>query len=334
MYRGVHETLQREVAIKELSADSAKDQEKMSRYRREAMALANFHHQHIVTLYDFIEKNDAWYMVMELVEGPTLAELIKESPLPASVVTVIALHMAQALEHAHFQKVVHRDLKPGNIMLSKNGETKLMDFGIAQNDDLDRLTKAGLTVGTPAYMSPEQISGAPVDVRSDVYSLGVVLYEALSGKKPFVGSNAGEVFAKVTIGKRESLKKVAPDTPRPLRRIIDQMMALNVRDRFTDATALRHALEPLLGALGKPPSALLVNFLRSRQRITESEALARLSRTDLAELSQLTPAQLTTVPRSRWGVALTFGALLGVAGGATIERWFPWIRSWLKTLIR
>ena len=200
VYRGVHETLQREVAIKELTAEAARDAEKMSRFKREAMALAAFHHQHIVTLYDLIEKNDAWYMVMEFVDGPTLGELIKEAPLPPQVVMVVALQLAQALEHAHFQKVVHRDLKPGNVMLSKTGETKLMDFGIVQNEELDRLTKAGLAVGTPAYMSPEQVTGAPVDVRSDLYSLGVVLFEALAGKRPFTGNNPGEVFAKVTTG--------------------------------------------------------------------------------------------------------------------------------------
>lgn len=189
VYRGVHETLQREVAIKELTADAAKDAEKMSRFKREAMALAAFHHQHIVTLYDLIEKNDGWYMVMELVDGPTLGELIKEAPLPPQVVMVVALQLAQALEHAHFQKVVHRDLKPGNVMLSKTGETKLMDFGIVQNEELDRLTKAGLAVGTPAYMSPEQVMGDEgLDARSDVYSLGLVAYRMLTGRLPFEGN--------------------------------------------------------------------------------------------------------------------------------------------------
>ena len=177
------------------------------------MALAGFRHQHIVTLYDLIEKNDGWYMVMELVDGPTLADLIKEAPLPPEAVAVLGLQLASALEHAHFHRVVHRDLKPGNVMLSTWGDVKLMDFGIVQTAELERLTQTGMAVGTPAYMSPEQVTGATVDPRSDLYSLGVVLYEALSGKRPYTGTNPGEVFAKVTTGRREALKKAAPKAP-------------------------------------------------------------------------------------------------------------------------
>jgi serine/threonine-protein kinase len=271
-------------------------------------------------------------MVMELVDGPTLSELIKDGALPPNVVTALALQLAQALEHAHFQRVVHRDLKPGNIMISKHGETKLMDFGIAQNEDLDRLTKTGLAVGTPGYMSPEQVTGGLVDARSDVYSLGVVLFEALSGKKAFSGANPGEVFAKVTTGKREALKKAAPGTPKALRGVVEKMLSVKPEARHADATELRHALEPLLAGLEKPPAALLVNFLRSKQRISETEALARLSQTDLAELSQLSPAELSSVRGGRWGLGLVFGVGAGVAAGVTMERWLPLLRSWFERL--
>ena len=331
VYRGLHEGLQREVAIKELSPEAAKSQEAMSRFKREAMALAGFRHQHIVTLYDLIEKNDGWYMVMELVDGPTLAELIKEAPLPPDVVAVLGLQLASALEHAHFHRVVHRDIKPGNVMLSTWGDAKLMDFGIVQTDDLARLTQAGMAVGTPAYMSPEQVTGAAVDARSDLYSLGVVLYEALSGQRPYTGATPGEVFARVTTGRRAALKKVAPKTPRVLRDVVERAMAVKAEERYPDATALRRAFEALLAGLESSPSAVLVNFLRQRNRITESDALARLSGTQLTQLSQLSPAELAAVRRPRWGLSLLAGTLVGVVVSAR-EWWWPRVAQWLAAL--
>jgi eukaryotic-like serine/threonine-protein kinase len=322
VYRGVHEVLQREVAIKELSPEAAKSAEQLSRFKRESMALAGFRHQHIVTLYDLIEKNDGLYMIMELVDGPTLAELIKEAPLPADAVAVIGLQLASALEHAHFHRVVHRDLKPANVMLNSWGDAKLMDFGIAQQEDLDRLTRTGMAVGTPAYMSPEQVTGGAVDPRSDVYSLGVMLYEALAGKRPFTGANPGEVFARLTTGKKEKLVRAAPKVPKALAQVIEKAMSLKPDDRYADATALRRAFEALLARLDRSPSSLLVAFLRSRKRLTESEALARLSHTELTQLSQLSPQELATVRGPRWGLALLGGVALGVAI-ASFEGWWP-----------
>ncbi|GMU61921.1 MAG: hypothetical protein AMXMBFR34_36840 [Myxococcaceae bacterium] len=331
VYRAIHESLQREVAVKELPPEGSKSAEALSRFKREAMALAGFRHQHIVTLYDLIEKNDGWYMVMELVDGPTLADLIKEAPLPPEAVAVLGLQLASALEHAHFHRVVHRDLKPGNVMLSTWGDAKLMDFGIVQTEELDRLTKTGMAVGTPAYMSPEQVTGAPVDARSDIYSLGVVLYEALSGKRPYTGSNPGEVFARVTTGKRDSLKKAAPKAPKALREVIEKAMAVKAEERYLDATQLRRAFESLLSGLDSSPSAVLVNFLRKRNRLTESEAMARLSRTQLTQLSQLSPAELATVRGPRWGLGIFLGVVLGTVV-VTRELWWPFVTRWLVSL--
>lgn len=318
VYRGVHETLQREVAIKVLPAMSAASPEVLSRFKREALALAAFRHQHIVTLYDLIEKNDGWYLVMELVDGPTLLELVKERPLPPEVVAVIGLQLCRALEHAHFQKVVHRDLKPANVMISKRGETKLMDFGIAQNEDLERLTQLGQVVGTPSYMSPEQISGAQVDARSDLFSLGVVLYEAVSGTKPFTGATVGEVFSRVVSGRHRPLRKAAPGSPRALNKVIDSLMAGEPGHRFPDATQARRAFEALVDTLDRSPEAVLVSFLRAREKISESEALARLSRTELDKGS----GALGEPPRRRWGLSLLAGTVVGFLV-ATSPHWWP-----------
>jgi eukaryotic-like serine/threonine-protein kinase len=329
VYRGLNEALQREVAIKELSPEGAQDPENLARFRRESLALAGFRHQHIVTLYDLIEKNDGLYMIMELVDGPTLYELIKEGPLPADAVAVIGLQLASALEHAHFHRVVHRDLKPANIMVNSWGDAKLMDFGIAQQEDFNRLTKTGMTVGTPSYMSPEQISGAVVDARSDIYSLGVMLYEAVSGTRPFVGATPGEIFAKISQGKKTKLTRAAPRCPKVLAQVIEKAMATNSSKRYPDATALRRAFESVLARLDRSPSSLLVNFLRARKRLTETEALARLSHTDIAEFSQLSPAELASVRAPRWGLALAFGALLGAAV-ASFGQWWPSVQNWVK----
>ncbi len=318
VYRAVHETLQREVAVKELSADGAKNKEALSRFIREAMALAAFRHQHIVTLYDLIEKNDGQYMVMELVDGPTLADLVKEAPLPPLVAALIGLQVASALEHAHFHRLVHRDLKPSNIMLSKWGETKLMDFGIAQAGDLDRLTQTGLAVGTPAYMSPEQASGEEVDGRSDVYSLGVVLYEALAGKKPFTGANAGEVFARLTRGKHVPLRTHDRFIPRRLAAIVARAMRVKKDRRYPDASALRRDLEGFLDEhLDAAPQPFLVAFLLARQKITETEAAARLTQT---ELKLLRPMERVRPRRWPWMAA----AVLGLGAGATAATWALW----------
>ncbi len=331
VYRGLHEGLQREVAIKELTPDAAKNLEQLSRFKRESMALAGFRHQHIVTLYDLVEKNDGLYMVMELVDGPTLGELIKEAPLPPDAVAVIGLQLASALEHAHFHRVVHRDLKPGNVMLNSWGDTKLMDFGIAQQEDLDRLTRTGMAVGTPSYMSPEQVTGGLVDPRSDIYSLGVMLYEALAGKRPFTGANPGEVFAKVTTGQKEKLSRAAPKAPKGLVELIEKAMARDPQKRFADATALRRAFEALLARMDRSPSAVLVAFLRARKRITESEALARLSHTELTQPSQLSPQELSVVRGPRWGVALLLGVVLGSAV-ASFNQWWPHVQRLLSAL--
>jgi eukaryotic-like serine/threonine-protein kinase len=325
VYRAIHEPLQREVAIKELPADAAKNSEALSRFRREALALGAFRHQNIVTLYDLIEKGDALYMVMELVDGPTLGDLLREGALPAEVAAVVAAQIAAALEHAHFLRIIHRDLKPANVMITKTGEVKLMDFGIAKDEALDKLTRAGTAVGTPAYMSPEQCGGGEVDARSDIYSLGVLLYECLSGKRAFTGATAGDIFAKISQGKLEKLKKAAPGAPAELRAIVARAMQLKPDKRYFDIAEMRRALDSWVSNhLTVSEHSLLMAFLRHRGKITESEALARLSKT---ELTIILAFENPPVPR-RWGWMM--GGLLvgaGATAAVTYPQWAPWVRS-------
>jgi serine/threonine protein kinase len=326
VYRGLHEAIQREVALKELLPE-ARSGETQSRFRREALALAGFRHQNIVTLYDLVEKGESLFMVMELVDGPTLAELLKDGPLPAEVAAVVGAHVAQALDHAHFRRIIHRDLKPANVMLTRTGEVKLMDFGVAKDEALEALTREGMAVGTPAYMAPEQVSGQPVDVRTDIFALGVLLYQALSGQRPFTGRTAGEVFARIREARCPPLHTVAPGTPAPLLRVVSRALQAAPQARYPDAASMARELEAYLAeALTVSPQALLMAFLRHRGRLTETEALAHLSEHELALVEQFGAPPPLPPPRRRWlwRVGLTAAAGgLGALTWATQAHWWP-----------
>jgi serine/threonine-protein kinase len=314
VYRGIHESLQREVAIKELLPAAVLDKEAKSRFHREALALAAFRHQNIVTLYDLVEKNDSLFMVMEFVDGPTLQALLREGPLPVPVAAVVGARVASALDHAHFNRIIHRDIKPANIMLTKAGEVKLMDFGIAKDEALLTLTQHGMAVGTPSYMSPEQVKGQPLDPRTDLFSLGVVLYEMLSGQRPFSGQSTSEVFAKIRDGKYPPLEKLKPDVPGPLRKLVRRALKGRLDRRYQDAAKIRGELELFLAKEVRcSHQALLVAFLQQRKLLTETELRARLNERELTLLSSWGPLHRRRRPWKRWAVA---AALLGGALGA------------------
>jgi serine/threonine-protein kinase len=334
VYRGLHEQIQREAALKELLPEGQKDKETLSRFHREALALAAFRHQNIVTLYDLVEKNDSLFMVMELVDGPTLQELIKDGPLPPDVVAVVGARIASALDHAHFRHIIHRDLKPSNVMLTKAGEVKLMDFGIAKDVDLVALTQQGMAVGTPAYMSPEQVTGATLDPRTDIFSLGVLLYEALTGARPFQGRTAGEIFAKIRDGKYTPLNKVAPHLPKPLGSIVKRALEVKPENRFPDAAAMRRELDMFLAREVKVSHpALLVSFLKQRQKLTETEALAHLSQAELSilEAGAAERKYSSGLGKLKW-IAVAAAAALAAATGVyfTQDYWAPAVEQKIK----
>ncbi len=336
VYRGQHEQLQREAALKELPPEGQKDKETLSRFHREALALAKFRHQNIVTIYDMVVKdNGSLFMVMELVDGPTLQELIKDGPLPADVAAVVGARIASALDHAHFRHIIHRDLKPSNVMLTKAGEVKLMDFGIAKDVDLVALTQTGMAVGTPAYMSPEQVTGATLDPRTDIFSLGVLLYEALTGARPFQGKSAGEVFAKIRDGKYTPLNKAAPHVPKPLASIVKRALEVKPESRFPDAAAMRRELDLFLAREVKVSHpALLVSFLKDRQRLTESEALVHLSQAELSILKAGAAERKsrTGLGKLKWiAVAAVAAAAAATGVYVTQDQWAPVVEQKIKT---
>ncbi len=197
VYRAQDVLLNRPVALKTLYPELSANPLFVEGFRREAQAAANLSHPNIVPVFDWGEDNGTYFIVMELVDGTSLADMLRGGrTLTASHSAGLIAQVASALGYAHRNGVVHRDVKPGNILIASDGQVKVTDFGIAQAMSVDdQLAEEGSVMGTATYFSPEQAEGAPVDGRSDIYSLGVVLYEMLAGRPPFIGDSPVEVSA-------------------------------------------------------------------------------------------------------------------------------------------
>jgi serine/threonine-protein kinase len=246
VYRARDELLGREVAIKVLHERFAGDRSFVERFKREAQSAANLNHPNIVSLYDYGTDDGAYYIVMELIEGRSLAQIIKsEGPLLPERAAEVASDVAKALSRAHTAGIVHRDVKPGNIMITSTGQTKVTDFGIARalgGEGDQTMTQTGMVIGTAAYLSPEQAQGDPVDTRSDVYSLGVVLYEALTGSPPFTGESPLSVAYKHVREAPRPPSEVNVDVPAALNSITMKALAKNPDNRYANAGELQEDL--------------------------------------------------------------------------------------------
>jgi serine/threonine-protein kinase len=274
VYRAIHDTLGRTVAIKALKSSAAVEEHIATRFEREARSLAGLQHENIISIYDFHKERGSLFIVMEFVQGIDLYDLLDRcGRLPYDVAAVIAMQTARALDYIHYRNVIHRDIKPANIMVSRQGGVKLMDFGIARDQSFDDLTEAGTGIGTPAYMSPEQILGDKLDARSDLFSLGICLYQMITGRKPFVEDEQRSVMHKIRLEKHVKARKLNPEIPRELDRIIDKCLAKTPRDRWQSAQQLVMALERFLAKhVEMNYHARLVLFLRGQNVITQLEA--------------------------------------------------------------
>jgi len=256
VYRARDTRLDRIVALKLLRAGATDDPQAQPRFLREARAVAALKHPNIVSVYSVEETAGRTFITMELIDGEPLSDLIPGTGLELARLRQIALQLAAALTSAHPSGVTHRDLKPANVMIERNSTVKVLDFGLAKMNKTtlladttqlssDIATQAGVIMGTVPYMSPEQIQGRAVDQRTDIFSLGVILYEMATGKRPFRGGTSADIAASILRDEPERISAQRPDLPTSLERIIGRCLVKDPTGRFLSAAAVQRELEIL-----------------------------------------------------------------------------------------
>ena len=265
VYRARDTTLNRDVAIKVLLPAVTADPERLSRFSREAQVLASLNHPHIAQIYGLEDAGGVPALVLELVDGPTLADRIAHGAIPISEALPIAAQIAEALEAAHEQGIIHRDLKPANIKVREDGTVKVLDFGLAKAFDPSRstgpdpmnsptislhATHVGVILGTAAYMSPEQTKGRAVDRRADLWAFGAVLYEMLTGRRAFGGDEVSEILAHVLM-EEPDWNALPARTPLPIRRLLRRCLEKDRKRRLDSAAAARFEVEEAMTAAGE-----------------------------------------------------------------------------------
>jgi serine/threonine-protein kinase len=269
VYRGRDTKLKRDVAIKVLPEAFARDRDRLARFEREAEVLATLNHPNIATIFGFEDSGSTYALALELVEGLTLADRIATGSIPLGEAMPIATQIAEALEAAHEHGIIHRDLKPANIKVRRDGTAKVLDFGLAkvmelagvmspnatQSPTSPAMTEAGVVLGTAAYMSPEQVSGKPVDARSDIFSFGAVLYEMLSGRRAFNGDSSAAIMAAILHDEPQPLQ-----SPPALVQIVKRCLAKSLFDRFPTMAAVKASLAAVT-LVDRAPSIAVLPFV-------------------------------------------------------------------------
>jgi serine/threonine protein kinase len=339
VYKAVDETLNREVAIKCLNPDVG-DAEVLKRFRAEAIALARLNHPNIATLFELAEHNGELLMVMEFVRGQTLDEVSAHvGPMPVERAVQLAGQVFDALAHAHRAGVVHRDLKPANLMLTESGLVKIMDFGLARMAGTEHLTNDGYMLGTPAYMSPEQVLGWEIDGRADLYAMGVVLFRLLTGQLPF-NADSGIAMAHKQINDPPTpVRQLRTELSWEVEEVLKKALAKPPGDRYQTADEFKAAMASVVGAPGGPSPEATPTLSMSRSgpwpqnerpmlaaSVASAPAPAPVSTSALPAATAVIPVDAPSASSSSTGRRMPLAA--GVALGVLVLAGVPAIMMW------
>jgi len=327
VYRAHDPRLDRYVAVKLLPSMFANDADRMRRFQQEARAAAALNHPNILAIYDVGESDQGVpYVVSELLDGETLLECLRRGPLPPRKTVELALQMASGLAAAHDKGIIHRDLKPENLFLTADGRLKILDFGLAKlvGRGGGPVTELGLVMGTEGYMSPEQARGQPVDARSDIFAMGAIIYEMLSGQRAFPGETLAEAVAAILSRDPVALSDSNLAIPAAFKRVLRRCLEKNANERFPSARDVACVLEGISDA---PSIEEDRNFQdQHAETVTGRQRLQRDGESASRGIARKPGAPLAFVPYSLFGTAIALVVLLGIAYGL-FHRWRSVVRS-------
>ncbi len=273
--------LGRRAALKLLSPEVAADPDRMHRFVQEAKLASLLTHPNVATIYEIGQEKELWFLAMEYVEGEPLSERIRKGPMKVPEILEVAIQTADALDDAHSKGIIHRDIKPANLMLTPRGHVKVLDFGLAklergpEKEETQVMTSAGIVLGTVAYMSPEQALGSDMDQRTDIFSLGVVLYEMATGRLPFSGSTASETMARILQSQPDAIARFNYEVPEELNRVVRKCLEKDRQRRYQSARELLVDLRNLERDSGSDLPAVVPERRRISAVIVDDEELAR-----------------------------------------------------------
>jgi serine/threonine protein kinase len=279
IYKAIQLSLDRPVALKIMHQHLSMNEGFVARFEKEAKQAAQLHHENIVSIIDYGKENGDYYIAMEYIDGKNLKQLIdSQRRLPLEICILICHQVAEGLKYAHGQNLVHRDIKPANIILSCDGRVMITDFGIAKGDDDLSITATGQMIGSPAYMSPEQAAGKPTDHRSDIFSLGIILYEILAGEKPFKGDTYQAMVTSIMSQLPVSLQKLRVDVDSEIDEIVGKAIIKDQESRYQSAEEFADALYGQLERFKLPPvKKLISSFLKNPSKMTEKLRTEKIS---------------------------------------------------------